>query len=132
MPASEFRGNFSTIALVEGGPDYLAALHFALRQKRENILPLAILGRGACRQLHRESLSHFVGKRVRIYPHVDPDLGGLEKAVQWARQLEELGCEVDLFRFDGLSKRSGQPVKDLNDCVDVCSDQEPELEALFS
>ncbi|MCF7784680.1 MAG: hypothetical protein K9N47_01080 [Prosthecobacter sp.] len=38
---------FRTLLLVEGGPDYLAALHFAHELERWDVLPVAMLGRAA-------------------------------------------------------------------------------------
>lgn len=46
LPAKEYRQSVEAFMLVEGGPDYLAALHLELQQKRTGILPVAILGRG--------------------------------------------------------------------------------------
>jgi hypothetical protein len=85
MPAVEYRKSVEAILLVEGGPDYLAALHFALAQKRTGVLPVAILGRGqGLRGLHPESLEHFRGRRTRIYPHDDPDGRSYQSALRWA------------------------------------------------
>jgi hypothetical protein len=74
LPDKEYRQGVETFLLVEGGPDYLAALHFAVVQKRAGVLPVAMLGRGqGLRGLHPDSLEHFRGARVRIVPHNDPD-----------------------------------------------------------
>jgi hypothetical protein len=95
-------------------------------------LPVAILGRGACvHGLHPEALHHFRGRRVRIYPHNDPDGGSYKNALLWANQLAKLDCEVDFFTFRGLRKANGRHVKDLNDCVEIASDQISNLEGLF-
>jgi hypothetical protein len=130
--APEYRNKFNIVALTEGLPDYFVALHFALRQKRTDIQPVAILGRGQAKHgFHSDCLELFRGRRVRIFPHTDSDDGGLEQAIVWGRQLERLDCKVDLFRFDGLSKADGSPIKDLNDCVEIRPDQADELEGLF-
>ncbi len=98
LPAKEYRQCVEVFALVEGGPDYLAALHFGLAQKRTGILPVAILGRGVCHHgLHPDSLQYFLGRRVRIYPHNDADDGSYQNALIWAKQLHKLDCEVDRF-----------------------------------
>lgn len=131
LPALEYQSKFNTIGLVEGGPDFLALLHFALLHDRRDIQPVAILGRRqAGNGFHRDSRELFRGRRIRIYPHVDADGGGLEQAIAWGGHLERLGCEVDLFRLDGLRKIDGSPIKDLNDCVEIAPDQAPELEGL--
>jgi CHC2 zinc finger len=133
MPAAEYQKSVEAILVVEGGPDYLAALHFALQQRKTGILPVAILGRGQGRRgLHPESLEHFRGKRVRIFPHEDPDRLGLRSAVRWARELQKLNCRVDLFRFRGLLKRDGAPINDLNDCVELSESDSPKLDEIFS
>jgi hypothetical protein len=132
LPALGYRNKFNVLALIEGGPDFLSALHFALLQNRIDIQPVAVLGRGQLRRgFHTDSHELFRGRRVRIYPHVDSDGGALEQAIVWARQLKRLGCEVDLFRLDGLRKINESPIKDLNDCVEIARDQSHELEELF-
>jgi hypothetical protein len=144
VPTPEYRNSFERIVIVEGGPDYLAALHFALAQKRlkkcesqqrlrTGVLPVAILGRGqGLRGLHPESLQHFRGRRVRILPHEDPDGGSYESALRWAKQLREVGAEVDFFHFKNLQTSTGKRVKDLNDCCELAPAQSTELEGLFS
>jgi hypothetical protein len=130
--AAEYRKSVEAILLVEGGPDYLAALHFALRQRKSGILPVAILGRGqGLRGLHPDSLEHFRGQRARIVPHDDPDGGSYQAALVWCRQLRKLDCEVDLFTFKGLRKSNGERCKDLNDCVELAPGQLNKLEELF-
>jgi hypothetical protein len=104
------------IMLVEGGPDYLAALHWIYSFQRTDILPVAMLGKAG---MHPDALQLLKGRRMRIYPHNDPDGGGLKAASQWAAQLRHVGCEVDLFQFDGLYRTNGQPVKDLNDLTTI-------------
>jgi hypothetical protein len=132
LPTKEYRQSFEAILLVEGGPDYLAALHFALAQKRTGILPVAMLGRcQGLRGFHPDSLQYFRGMRVRIYPHNDPDRGSYKSAVVLAKQLQKLDCGVDCFVFEGLSKANGVAVKDLNDCVEIASEHAARLEELF-
>jgi CHC2-type zinc finger protein len=132
MPVAEYRNSLEAILVVEGGPDYLAAVHFALQQRKTGILPVAILGRGqGLRGLHPDSLQHFRGGRVRIVPHDDPDGGSYQTALVWCRQLEKLACELDLFVFEGLRKATGERCKDLNDCVELAPEQLNKLEDLF-
>ena len=108
-----------TVMMVEGGPDYLAALHFAISFDRWNILPVAMLGRGVGGKIDPAALDLLGGCRIRIYPHIDPDGGGLAAAETWAAQLHSAGCDVEKFDFTGLVRRDGRPVKDLNDAVVV-------------
>ena len=116
-----------TLLLVEGGPDYLAALHFANRHERWNVLPIAMLGRGAGAAIDAEALRLMAGRRVRIYPHADADGGGMISAQKWAAQLHCAGCQVDFFEFDNLTRRDGCQVKDLNDATEISPEQESEL-----
>lgn len=132
LPAKEYRQCVESFLLVEGGPDYLAALHFALVQKRTGILPVAMLGRGqGLRGLHPESLGHFRGRRVRIVPHADPDGGSYLGAICWAKQLRATGCEVDCFNLRDLQTTAGKPINDLNDCCELAASQAAELLDLF-
>jgi hypothetical protein len=132
LPAEQYRKSVETIALVEGGPDYLAALHFMLAQGRTGILPVAMLGRcQGLRGLHPHSRRYLQGMRVRIYPHADADNGSYKNAAIIAERLEVLGCEVDCFVFEGLKKSDGAIIKDLNDCVDVAPQFARRLEDLF-
>jgi hypothetical protein len=132
IPAVEYRKSVEAFLLVEGGPDHLAALHFAIKQGKRGILPVAILGRGqGLRGLHPDSLQHFRGQRVRIYPHDDPDGGSYQAALVWCRQLREFGCKVDFFTFKGLQKANAEGCNDLNDCVELAAEQLNKLENLF-
>jgi hypothetical protein len=120
------------IAMVEGGPDLLTACHFALLQNRPDVLPVAMLGKAtAFRRFHPGAEQFLRNRRIRIYPHADPDRGGVKQALQWANHLAGLDCKVDFFVFDGLRKTDGSPVKDLNDCVELAPELTDRLEELF-
>ena len=108
---------FPNIALVEGGPDMLAAFHLALCAGVEGcIAPVAVLGAGV--SLPKDALRYFAGKRVRIFEHNDE--AGRTASQKWAACLSRAGAEVDGFSFSGLARFDGAPVKDLNDfaCID--------------
>ncbi|MDB6079924.1 MAG: hypothetical protein JWO82_3671, partial [Akkermansiaceae bacterium] len=102
----------ATALVVEGGPDYLAALHFLERAGDRHCVPVAMMGRSS--RISPEALRVFEGRRVRLYPHDDPDGGGVTAALRWAEQITDAGGQGDLFSFDGLVRRDGRPVKDLN------------------
>lgn len=104
---------FRALLAVEGSPDYLSALDFSLHAKAD-CLPIAFLGAGTARAIHPEALPLLRGKRVRFYPHADKS--GTAAVERWAEQLGAIGCALDGFSFEGLRKRDGSPVKDLNDC----------------
>ena len=108
---------FRTLLVVEGGPDYLASLHFAHELERWDVLPVAMLGRSTGGRIADEALELMRGRRVRLYPHADADGGGVKSAQIWATQLHQVGCEVDLFDFRELKRSDGMPIKDLNDCT---------------
>jgi hypothetical protein len=103
------------ILLVEGGPDYLAAFDFLIRGKRQGFQPVAMLGKS--NHLPDDALDMMSRRRVRIYPHHDPGGGGMEAAKGWFEQLARVGCTVDGFSFEGLTRIDGKPVTDLNDLL---------------
>lgn len=115
-------GKRRCVALVEGGPDILAAFHFLVRANRlQSVAVVGVLG--ASVRLHQESLALFADKRVRIFAHVDkedPKTGqrsGWEAAARWTEQLVNAGAEVDVWDFSGLLQCDGRPVSDLNDAA---------------
>ncbi len=101
---------FQSIALCEGGPDFLAAHSLAICEQ-VSCAPVAMLG--STQRIHADALPLFAKKRVRIFGHSD-DPGRLA-VERWARQLASVDADVDAFTFDGLAMADGQPVKDLND-----------------
>jgi len=123
--------SFRAVMIVEGGPDYLAALHFACAAEKWDVLPVAMLGRSAGMRINVDALALLRGRRVRIYPHADADAGGVTSARVWAEQLHAHGCDVDLYDFTGLMRRDGRAVKDLNDAAVIAPAQEHELSDLL-
>lgn len=120
---------FPVVALVEGGPDLLAAIHFAWCEGAEDrTAPVAMLGAGL--RIAADALPQFAGKRVRLFPHADP--AGHEAGERWALQLSSVGAVVDAFRISGLRMRNGGPAKDLNDLTQVHPDDFEEHRALWS
>lgn len=104
--------SFPCIALVEGGPDLLAAFHFALCEGlQDRVAPVAMMGAGLT--ITADALPMFAGKRVRIFPHLDE--AGQEAAARWERQLVDAGADVDCLSLAGARTVSGSAVKDLND-----------------
>lgn len=107
-----------TIALTEGGPDLLAAFHFAWCENNEDVAPVCLLG--ASQRIAPEALPLFAGKRIRIFTHRDN--AGRQAARRWAQQLDGAGATVDAFQFDGLTRTDGRPVGDLNDLTSISAD----------
>lgn len=130
LPHQQYLRRCRLIALVEGSADYFAALHFAITFRKEGVIPVAVLSRGI-KEFHPKARRLFRGKRVRLFPHEDHDQLGVAAALGWARQLQSLNCSVDIFRFKGLRKRDGSPVKDLNDCVELAPEQSEKLQEMF-
>lgn len=123
--------SFRAIMLVEGGPDFLAALHFLHAFEVGDVWPVAMLGRSTGGAIHPDALELLRGRRVRVYPHADSDGGGVEAAWKWGRQLVAAGCAVDGFSFEGLRQYGGSPVKDLNDCCLIHPDDAAKLGELL-
>ena len=122
---------FQQIALVEGGPDLLAAYHFAYLLNGGAWLPVSMLGRNC--SIAPEALPLFRGRVVKIFLHADADGGGLDAAKRWAAQLNNAGAaSVDGFSFDGLRMENGTAINDLNDCAYITAELRPELDQLFA
>ncbi len=120
--------DFPCLALCEGGPDLLAAFHLVIEHRRlTDCAPVAMLG--ASVPIHRDALRFFAGKRVRIFAHADE--AGTNAVNRWACQLASVSADVDAFSFHGLTQRNGQPVKDLNNLVNVAVATSPCLNELF-
>ncbi len=99
------------LALVEGGPDFLAAYTaVALLGLQDRIQPVAMLG--SSQSIHPEALPLFRSRRVWLFPHNDKSLAGLQGAVRWDRALRAVGATTIPFDF---SPYPG--VKDLNDFI---------------
>ena len=106
------------LALVEGGPDVLAALEIIRREGvAESVGVVGILGAGNTR-LDAAALPFFRGKTVRLFPHADA--AGRKAAQEWARLLMQAGAaRVDAFDLSGLVRADGEPGKDLCDVLNI-------------
>ncbi|HET9375656.1 MAG TPA: hypothetical protein VFO40_11825 [Chthoniobacterales bacterium] len=110
--------DFPAIALVEGGPDFLAAFGHAWASGVDHLVaPVCV---PAANLIDDESLPYFQGKRVRIFVHDDD--AGRGATSDWAHQLRGIASGVDGYRFDGLWKADGEPVEDLNDLLMIDAD----------
>ena len=117
---------FQKVVVVEGAPDFLAALHFILLEnKAETVAPVGILG-ASNHRLAPEALAKFKGKRVCLFPHVDE--AGRKAVREWARQFKEAGAaRVTAFNLSGLVMADGREGKDLADLLKIhpgCFDAE--------
>jgi hypothetical protein len=111
---------FQGIALVEGGPDLLAAIHLAWCIGAEDLIaPVAMLG--ASNQIPETALSLFASKRVRIFMH--EDVAGHNAARRWALRLATVAARVDGFSFEGSTQDDGIPVNDLNEFAHLSEDE---------
>ncbi|MFA7344916.1 MAG: hypothetical protein WC003_11480 [Terrimicrobiaceae bacterium] len=99
------------VAVVEGGPDVLAA--YAAIQRLGLLDVVAVCGMlGASMKIPPGSLATFRNRRVRIVQHNDADKAnnaGENAADGWARQIHRAGGKVDIWTPD-------KPGTDLNDC----------------
>jgi len=111
--------NFPMIALVEGGPDLLAAHHFIIAEERERDVAAVCIA-GASMQIHESALPLFTGKRVRIYPHLDD--AGRKAAQRWTEQIESVNAVVDCYDLSGIPTVTGGRVGDLNDLSSLDAD----------
>lgn len=111
--------SYPYMALVEGGPDLLAAFHFLqCEDRQDHVTPVAILGAGL--NIPSDALPLFAHKRVRIFPHMDG--AGQDAGVRWEGQLVSADAEVDCFTLASIRKVDGSAVKDLNDLASIHAD----------
>ena len=104
---------FPNVAVVEGGPDSLAAHACIWAEDREDdVAVVAVLG--ASNRPSAAVWAPLAGKRVRVYCHHDD--AGMAAARAWAEAIVKAGCaDIDGFRFDGMRQVDGSDVTDLND-----------------
>jgi hypothetical protein len=110
---------YPIILLVEGGPDLLAAAHFAWCEDRGNDTAFVAM-LGASQRLKSDALTALSGKRVRIFSH--DDKSGYSSTQRWANQLRNVDAVVDAVSFVGLIQTDGSDVGDLNDLCNVHAD----------
>ncbi len=123
LGAGEMGGRMPVI-LVEGGADMLAAYHFLwLFGRLDAVAVVAMLG--ASNRIAEGALKFFARRRVRIIMDEDEAKGergiraGAEAAARWTEQLTGAGAAVETFSLEGLTRRNGAAVKDLNDLADA-------------
>jgi hypothetical protein len=132
MPGHSRPELFRRIAIVEGGPDLLAAYHFLLEEEECGTLPVAILGRN-CSAIHPDAISQLRTRTIRLFPHADEDGGGMAAARGWGVQVLSPDCPLpDAFDFSQLCRKDSLPINDLNDCVHICEADKPKLKGLFA
>jgi hypothetical protein len=105
---------YPSIALCEGGPDFLSVFEFAMRQGVADLVA-PVCKASASGDIDSYALRYFTEKRVRIFVHDDD--AGYKAAAKWTRQLRTVNAKVDGYRFDGLTKADGKRVEDLNDLL---------------
>jgi hypothetical protein len=120
---------FRAIALVEGGPDLLAAFHLAwIANQEANIAPVAMFG---SMPISEQTLLLFKNKRVRLFGHYDDKAGAISETTRGI-QLRKAGARIDRYDLSGFKTSNGMPVKDLCDfChVDEVDQWEEDREAI--
>jgi hypothetical protein len=128
LPERELGAHFKRILLLEGSGDLVAGYHFALGTKGE-WLPATLLGATVSR-LHPEALELLRSKPVRIIPHCDP--AGAKASERWTQELVRAGCHGDVVSLQGLRKKDGSPLKDLNDATELHPGDADEFAQLLS
>jgi hypothetical protein len=119
---------FPVVALVEGGPDLLAAFDLILRCGRErDVVAVAVLG--ASMRLPVDAISEFAGKRVGIFPH--SDIPGGDAGRRWGTQLREAGACVEAFDLGQATTSSPTPLSDLNELAAASELPPALLKSLF-
>ena len=105
-------GKHPVVALVEGEPDALAALHFAFLAGIAGLVaPLCLTG--AAKRIPEAVTGQLQGRQVRIFRQADA--AGHSAALAWGEQLETAGVEVCAVSLDGLTRPDGVPAKDIAD-----------------
>jgi hypothetical protein len=111
---------YRNIALVEGGPDLLAAHDFILREQVTDkhdpsvlCVPVAMLA--ASVRIADEALPFFANKFIAIYFHADE--AGASAAGRWQQQIVNVGGKVQLFDMTAVHGLTAGKVKDLNDLL---------------
>ena len=109
---------FSSILLVEGGPDLLAGFHFLiLAGSMSRVTAVAMLG--ATNNIHPMALGLLGGKVVGIIPHMDKpnEKGwqvGIDAARRWQSQLQSAGAIARIINIGDFIPKT-ENLKDLND-----------------
>lgn len=110
---------FKCLAIVEGGPDLLAALHFTLECGTEELVaPICMTSVNS--EFLPGDLERLRGKSIRIFPHADKE--GRKAAIKWLDQLKALSASVDIADFRGLIQSDGTEATDLNDLTSLAYD----------
>lgn len=121
--------HFPQVAFCEGGPDLLAALHFAWAEGAEDrVAVCAMLGAGL--SIAADALPCFRGRHVRLFPHLDD--AGRKAASNWTRQLRAAGANVDAFNVRDVVLMDGSTAADLNDLARMDADVFEDDRALWS
>jgi hypothetical protein len=103
---------YDYIAIVEGGPDLLAAHQYAyIEDKLDNVAICAMLG--SSNKICDDALAELSGKRIRVIGHADK--AGAKARTRWMEQLAHFGCKVDAYDLCGLTFENGKQVSDIND-----------------
>lgn len=117
---------YQKVALVEGGPDALAAHACIAIEEKPEVGVLAVLG--AANGIPKEVLISLKGKPVRIFGH--NDASGQRAAQNWKNQLHSVSCSVSTVVFSKAKQLNGKPVKDLCDLWNIGPDDFEAYDAL--
>jgi hypothetical protein len=119
--------DFEYVAILEGGPDTLAAFHFMLECGTEELVAPVCMA-SANSQFVAGDLTRLRGKSIRLFPHADQK--GRQAGLRWLEQLRAVSANIDVADL-GLIKSDGTAAKDLNDLTALAYDSwEPLREEL--
>jgi hypothetical protein len=107
---------FENVTVVEGGPDTLAAFHFALKASTDDVVGVVCMT-SANSEFSSGDLARLRGKSVRLFPHADEK--GRAAGLRWLAQLRPVAVHLDVADFAGLIKSNGNRAKDLNDLTSL-------------
>jgi len=107
---------FPCIAIVEGGPDLLAAMHFILQcGTQELVAPVCMTSTNS--EFLPDDLEQLRGKPIRLFPHADDN--GRKAAIRWCEQLKAVTADIQITDLRGFTKSDGSIIKDVNDLTQL-------------
>jgi hypothetical protein len=104
------------LLIPEGGKDALAILHFAAAE--DTIREIGVVAAlGSAVKLIPDDIEKLRGRRIRIFPDVDP--AGQNAAARIGEAIARLTAEVQIFDLARLYRDDGERVKDLFDVTRI-------------
>lgn len=119
---------YPNIAIVEGGPDLIAAHHLLWAEERENSWGvIAMLG--ASVSIPAEAIKLLKGRKIKIFYHYDQNAQGAIGAYRWHHQLGLPRPSRHFCCCGPVPLLGGGTGKDLNDQAHISGDEFETLRA---